>query len=268
VVVGGGLGGMEAALMAAQRGHDVSLYEKEDKLGGQWNILASYRPEVSSITNYLSRELSKTGAKVHYGTLVDAEFVKKLQPDAVIIATGARQKLPDIPGVHGETVLLANDVLSGKAGTGKQVVVLGGGLVGMEAAVFLAKQGKKVSLVDVAEIGNTVGYTLKEALIEDMLEYGVYQYSNVIPDEITRNGLTVMMYEEFVLLKADTVVVAVGSESCNDLYGQLKGTVPELHVIGDSREPRNSFFAIHEGFKVGNLIPMPVDADFEDTLRG
>jgi len=268
VVVGGGLGGMEAALMAAQRGHDVSLYEKEDRLGGQWNILASYRPEVSSITNYLSRELSKAGAQVHCSTHVDAEFVKRLQPDAVVIATGATQKLPDIPGIHGETVLVANDVLSGKAGTGKQVVVLGGGLVGMEAAVFLAKQGKKVSVVDVAEIGNSVGYTLKEALIEDMLEYGVHQYSNVVPDEITRNGLTVMMHGEFVLLKADTVVVAVGSESRNGLYEQLKGFVPEIHNIGDSREPRNSFFAIHEGFKVGNLIPAPVDADFEETLRG
>lgn len=268
MVIGGGLGGMEASVILAQRGHDVSLYEKEDGLGGQWNILAAYRPEVSSIINYLSRELAKTGAQVLYKTEVDVELVKRVRPDAVIVATGAKQKLPDMPGGQGGNVAFANDVLSGKVEAGKTVVVIGGGLVGMEAACFLARQGKKVSIVDVVDIGNNVGYTLKEALLEEMIEYGVCQYSNVVPDEITGNGLTIMIYDEFVLLKADTVVVAVGSESNNGLYEQLKSLVPELHIIGDSREPRNSLFAIHEGFKVGNLVPAPIDADFEETLRG
>jgi NADPH-dependent 2,4-dienoyl-CoA reductase/sulfur reductase-like enzyme len=268
MVVGGGLAGMEAAVMLGKRGHSVNLYEKTDRLGGQWNILASYRPEVSSITNYLSRELAKSGVKVHYNTQVDVELVRNLRPDAVVIATGARQKLPDIPGVQGRNVVLANDVLSGKVETGKEVVVLGGGLVGMETAVFLAKQGRKVSVVDMLDIGNSVGYTLKEALLEDMIRYGVYQYANVFPDAITENGLTILLYGEWVLLKADTVVAAVGSECNNDLYEPLKRLGPELHLIGDSREPRNSFFAIHEGFRVGNLIPAPVDAGFEEILRG
>jgi 2,4-dienoyl-CoA reductase-like NADH-dependent reductase (Old Yellow Enzyme family)/thioredoxin reductase len=268
MVIGGGLAGMEAAVMLGKRGHSVSLYEKTDRLGGQWNILASYRPEVSSITRYLSRELAKSGVKVHYNTQVDVERVKSLRPDAVVIATGARQKLPDLPGVEGKNVVLANEVLSGKVETGKEVVVLGGGLVGMETAVFLAKQGRKVSVVDMLDIGNSVGYTLKEALLEEMIQFGVYQYSNVVPDTITGNGLTVMLYGEWVLLKANTVVVAVGSECNNDLYEPLKGLGIELHLIGDSREPRNSFFAIHEGFRVGNLIPIPVDAGFEEMLRG
>ncbi len=268
MVIGGGLAGMEAAMMLGKRGHSVSLYEKTDRLGGQWNILASYRPEVSSITNYLSRELAKSGVQVYYNTQVDVELVKKLQPDAVVIATGAMQKLPDIPGVRGRNVVLANDVLSRKVETGKEVVVLGGGIVGMEAAVFLAKQGKKVSIVDVIDIGNTVGYTLKEALLEEMIQYGVYQYSNVVPDTITENGLTIMIYGEWVLLRANTVVIAVGSESNSDLHEPLKRLGPELHIIGDSREPRNSFFAIHEGFRVGNLISGPSDADFEERLRG
>jgi 2,4-dienoyl-CoA reductase-like NADH-dependent reductase (Old Yellow Enzyme family)/thioredoxin reductase len=268
MVIGGGLAGMEAAMMLGKRGHSVSLYEKTDRLGGQWNILASYRPEVSSITNYLWRELAKSGVQVYYNAQVDVELVKKLQPDAVVIATGARQKLPDIPGVNGKNVLMANDVLSRKVETGKEVVVLGGGIVGMETAVFLAKQGKKVSIVDVIDIGNTVGYTLKEALLEEMIQYGVYQYPNVVPDTITENGLTIMIYGEWVLLRANTVVIAVGSKSNSDLHEPLKGLGPELHIIGDSREPRNSFFAIHEGFRVGNLISGPSDADFEERLRG
>jgi len=268
MVIGGGLAGMEAAMMLGKRGHSVNLYEKTDRLGGQWNILASYRPEVSSITNYLSRELAKSGVQVQVNTQVDVELVKKLQPDAVVIATGARQKLPDIPGVQGRNVVLANDVLSRKVKTGQEVVVMGGGIVGMETAVFLAKQGKKVSIVDVIDIGNTVGYTLKEALLEEMIQYGVYQYSNVVPDTITENGLTIMIYGEWVLLRANTVVIAVGSESNSDLHEPLKRLGPELHIIGDSREPRNSFFAIHEGFRVGNLISGPSDADFEERLRG
>ena len=268
MVIGGGLAGMEASIVLAQRGHRVSLYEETDRLGGQWNILASYRPEVSSLTKYLSRELAKSGAEVHLNTRGDVALLKKLRPAAVVIATGARQKMPDILGIQGRNVLMANDVLSGKVTAGKEVVVIGGGLVGMEAAVFLAKHGKKVSVADIADIGNNVGYTLKEALLEEMINSGVYQYSRVVIDEITDNGVTIMLSGEWVLLKADTVVVAVGSESNNGLYEQLKGKGLEVHLIGDSKEPRNSMFAIHEGFRVGNLIPAPVDAGFEETLRG
>jgi 2,4-dienoyl-CoA reductase-like NADH-dependent reductase (Old Yellow Enzyme family)/thioredoxin reductase len=268
VVIGGGLAGMEAAIVLAQRGHQVSLYEKESKLGGQWNILASYRPEVSSLTKYLSRELTMSGVEVHNDTQVDVELVKKLQPDAVVIATGAKQKLPDVPGIEGKNVVLANDVLSGKVRTGREVVVIGSGLVGMETAVFLGKQGHKVSIVDIVDIGKDVGYTLKEALLEEIIKYGIYLYPNSTLDRITENGLNIVIFNETILLKANTVVIAIGSVSNNDLYQELKGLVPELHIIGDSLEPRHSLAAIHEGFKIGNLIPAPIDSGFEETLRG
>jgi thioredoxin reductase len=268
MVVGGGLAGMEAAIVLAQRGHQVSLYEGESELGGQWNILASYRPEISSLTKYLSRELTMSGVEVHNDTQVDVELVKKLQPDAVVIATGAKQKLPDVLGVDSKNVVFANDVLSGKIKTGEEVVVIGGGLVGMETAVFLSKQGHKVSIVDIVEIGKDVGYTLKEALLEEIIRNGIYLYPNAILDRITENGLNILIFNETILLKADTVVIAIGSVSNNDLYQELRGLVPELHIIGDSLEPRHSLAAIHEGFKVGNLIPAPVDSGFEERLRG
>lgn len=268
MVIGGGLAGMEVAIILAQRGHHVSLYEKTDKLGGQWNILASYRPEVSSLTDYLSRELTKSGVEVQYNTEVDVELVKKLQPDGVVIATGAKQRLPDIPGIYGKNVVLANDVLLGKVRTGNEVVVIGGGLVGMETATFLAKQGRKVSIVDIVDIGKDVGYTLKEALLEEIIKNGIYLYPNSVLDKITESGLNIIIYNELVLLRADTIIIAIGSVSNNVLYQELKSLVPELHIIGDGLEPRNSLAAIHEGFKVGNLIPAPVDSGFEETLRG
>jgi thioredoxin reductase len=268
VVIGGGLAGMEAAIVLAQRGHQVRLYEKESKLGGQWNILASYRPEVSSLTKYLSRKLTESGVEVHKDTQVNVDLVKKLQPDAVVIATGAKQKLPDVPGIDGRNVVLANDVLSGKVRTGKEVVIIGGGLVGMETATFLGKQGCKVSIVDIVDIGKDVGYTVKEALLEEIIKNGIYLYPNSILDRITENGLNIILFNETVLLRADTMVIAIGSVSNNDLYQELKGLVPELHIIGDSLEPRNSLAAIHEGFKLGHLIPAPVDSGFEERLRG
>lgn len=268
MVIGGGLAGMEAAIVLAQRGHHVNLYEKETKLGGQWNILASYRPEVSSLTEYLLRELTKSGVEIHYNTEVDIHLVKKLHPDAVVIATGARQKVPEIPGIDGKNVVLANDVLSNRVRTGNEVVVIGGGLVGMETATVLARQGCRVSIVDMVDIGKDVGYTLKEALLEEIMRNGIYLYPNSVLDRITDAGLNIIIFDEIVLLKADTIVIAMGSVSNNILYQELKGLVPELHIIGDSLEPRNSLAAIHEGFKVGNLIPAQVDSGFEETLRG
>ena len=257
MVIGGGLAGMEASVILGQRGHDVDLYEKEGKLGGQWNVVAAYRPEVASIINYLSRELEKWGVRVNCATEVDVELVKKKHPDVVVVATGAQQRLPDFPVAKGSHTVLANDLLVGKASTGGQVVVVGGGLVGMECALFLAKQGKKVSIVDIANIGNNVGYTLKQALLEEMIHHNVCQYPNVVIDGATENGLTVLLYDEYVLLRADTIVIAVGSVSNDRLFGELGGIVSELHVIGDGLEPRNSFFALHEGFKIGSLIPVP-----------
>jgi 2,4-dienoyl-CoA reductase (NADPH2) len=112
------------------------------------------------------------------------------------------------------------------------------------------------------------GYTLKEALLEEIIRNGVFLYPNSVPDRITENGLNIMIFNETVLLKADTIVIAIGSVSENRLYQELKGLGPELYIIGDSLEPRHSLAAIHEGFKVGNLIPAPVDRGFEETLRG
>jgi 2,4-dienoyl-CoA reductase (NADPH2) len=103
---------------------------------------------------------------------------------------------------------------------------------------------------------------------QPIIRNGVYLYPNSIPDRITENGLNIMIFNETALLRADTIVIAIGSVSENCLHQELKGLGPELHMIGDSLEPRHSLAAIHEGFKVGNLVPAPADSAFEETLRG
>ena len=268
MVVGGGLAGMEAATILAQRGHQVTLYEKSEKLGGQWNILAAYRPEISELTHYLSNELMKSGAEVIFNAEVDLGLVKKSLPEVVVIATGAKQRYPEITGIDCKNVVLATDVLSGKASVGKEVVVVGGRLVGLDVANYLAEKGRKVSVVTRREVARDVGYSLKQSLLDEAIRYGVYMYPHVSVESITERGVSVVLEGELVFLKAETVVIATGSASENALYEALKGLVPELHLIGDSKEPRNSLTAIHEGFEVGHLVPAASDSRLEVIHRG
>ncbi|TET74982.1 MAG: FAD-dependent oxidoreductase, partial [Dehalococcoidia bacterium] len=145
LVAGGGPAGLEAARVAALRGHQVALLEKEGKLGGQLNLASvpSHMQELSQLIKYLSRQVEKAGVKVELGKEVTPELVDEMKPDVVIVATGACPLTPDdIPGVDNERVVTAWDVLAGKAVTAaRNVVILGGGLVGCETADFLAETG-------------------------------------------------------------------------------------------------------------------------------
>ena len=107
MVIGGGPAGMEAARTLAERGHETSLHEKSDKLGGQWNILSAYRPELGDLVKYLSRGLEKARVKVFLNQGVTAQMVQEMKPDAVVVATGAKPKVPDVPGVHSKNVVQA-----------------------------------------------------------------------------------------------------------------------------------------------------------------
>ncbi|MFC1592996.1 FAD-dependent oxidoreductase [Candidatus Omnitrophota bacterium] len=254
VVVGGGLAGMEAARNLSLRGHEVSLYEKEDRLGGQWNIVAAYRPDVAALTAYLSRGLEKGGVKVFLNQAVDTRLIQEVNPDAVVIAAGATQVIPDIPDVEGENVVLASDVLRGRVEVGQNVVIIGGRLVGLETALFLAERGKRVSVVDIVKIAQNVGLTMKLSLREKLINSGVYLYPYTTTCFITKEGVHAINDVEWMFLQADTVVLAVGSKSENRLAEEIKGLVPEIYTIGDCVEPRNSQAAIHEGAKIGREI--------------
>ena len=256
VVVGGGLSGMEAAWMLAERGHDVSLYEKDDKLGGQWNIAICVTPELSTLTEYLARGLQRAGVRVMLNKEVDAHLIQQAKPDVVVMATGANQKSLDIPGAHGKNVFMANDVLTGKVNVGQEVVVIGGRLVGLETAIHLANQGKKVSVVSRGKIARDIGRLLKLTLKDRLVKQGVYLYPDSLPERITEGGVTIINEGEILFLKADTIVMAVGSKAEDKLIRELSERMPELEMwaIGDCVEPRDALAAIHEGFKVGNEI--------------
>lgn len=259
MIIGGGLSGMEAARVLAERGHQVSLYERSDKLGGQWNIASALplKEGYQSLTQYLIRGLQQSGARVILNTKVTQELVEKERPDIVIVATGASPKTLDVPGAEGRNVVQANDVILGNVPVGEGVVVIGGRLVGMEVADFLAERGKKVYLVTknkLGEDGIPLERNIYRALRDRLIEHGVHLFPDSPVHEIRENGVHIEYNRELVFLKADTVVLAVGAKSENKLAEELKSTDFKIYMIGDCVAPRDAREAIREGAEIGREI--------------
>jgi 2-enoate reductase len=182
-------------------------------------------------------------------------MVQENNPEAVVIATGATPMIPDVPGIRSRNVVLAWDVIRGKVEVGQEVVIIGGGLVGLDTALHLAKQGKQVSVVEMLdEIARGIPWMRKWLLKQSLMDYRVCLYPGITLHSISERVVSVIDGYQLLFLKADTVVLATGSKAENKLAEQLKGLVPELYTIGDCVEPRNSMEAIHEGFKVGREI--------------
>jgi NADPH-dependent 2,4-dienoyl-CoA reductase/sulfur reductase-like enzyme len=256
VVVGGGLAGMEAATIAAERGHDVTLYEKTGQLGGQWIPATLAKPQIGTLTENMAWRLARSGATVVYNKTIDAKAIRGLKPDDSVICTGATQSFPDIFGIERANTVMAWDVLEGKAKVGNEVVVIGAGLTGADTAYYLARQGKKVSLVNNSEILPYVERLSKLTLKEKLIQRGVHIYPRSRAESLTEHGVNVINDGELTFLRADTVVIAIGVKQENALVKELQETAPELklHVIGDCYDPRTALEAIHEGFKVGTEI--------------
>ncbi len=252
VIVGGGLAGMETATIAAERGHDVHLYEKTGALGGQWIPATAAKPQIGTLTVNMERRLAASGAKVHLNMAMDAQGILKEKPDLVVVATGAKQNLPKIPGMDGKNIVMAWDVLDGSAKTGQEVVVVGGGLTGSDAAYFLARQGRRVSLINNRQVLVHVERLSKLTLKEKLINNGVFLYPFSKAESITENGVNVINDGEIVFLKADTVVISVGVKQDNGIASTLAELAPALDVktIGDAYDPRTALEAIHEGFKI------------------
>ncbi len=286
VVVGGGPGGMEAAMVLASRGHKVTLHERSGSLGGQLPIVASPpgRKAFDLLRRYLSGQLIRHGVEVRLNSEADVEKILGEGPDAVVLATGGEPMVPSIPGVDLPHVHRAWDVLMGIADVGRDVVVLGGGATGCETALFLAMKGtldaealrylflqdaedvetlkgllttgtKKVKLVEMLpKIGQDIGASTRWAVLQDLRRHRVEIVTRAEARRITPHGVVVVVDGKEVLLECDSVVLALGTVSVNPLEGALEGKVPGLYVIGDAKRPRKALDAVHEGFEVGISI--------------
>lgn len=255
-VVGGGLAGMVAARVLAERGHCVILYERSDRLGGQWNIAARQRlkGKYGALVDSLSSILRRLRVGVVLNQEVTSQFVRENKPDAIVVATGARPTVPDVTGIKRRNVVLANDVFIGQASVGATVAVIGGRIRGLEMAAELAEAGKRVFLITRRDIARDLPRRETWTLMIRLKEAGVQTWPNSPLVEVTDDGITVDREGKTQHILVDTVVLATGVESDKQLVAELERIVPEVYAIGDCVEPRTALDAIYEGLKVGSTL--------------
>jgi len=259
LVVGGGPAGMEAARVAALRGHEVSLWEKGERLGGKLLLAAvpPFKDEIMKLVDFLSLQITKAGVKVRLKTEVTPVVVANYKPDVVILATGSTPFVPQIRGIDRTDVVTAENVLSNKGVAGSSIVVLGGGQVGCEVAAFLADKGKKVILVEMlellaADLGKLQG---RQSLIDYLAKKDVTLLTQTKGEEISGRSLVVLdKYGQKQTVRVDTIVLACGSKPDMGLLEGLKGIVQEIHLIGDCFKAQSILEAIDDGARIGRLI--------------
>jgi mycofactocin system FadH/OYE family oxidoreductase 2 len=264
MVVGGGPAGMEAARAAARRGHQVTLYEKDDRVGGQIHLQSrgSGREKVIEVALYLERQLKILNVAIETGAEVTPEMVKEKNPDAVIIATGSRPVAKPVAGEYGPPfVVTVRDVLAESFPMGDRVLFVdeNGGYHATATVEWLADQGVQVDMVtselfigmEVASTGDL--YLTRQRL----LQKGVTFTTDVIVDEISGRsvqGRNIYTNEPVSFDGYDTVVLDMGQLPMTDLYFKLKNSVKELCRVGDCVAPRNIEMAIFEGRKAGEAL--------------
>ena len=251
LVVGGGPGGMEAAIAAAERGFDVTLWEKSMRLGG--NLWAaggpSFKHDVLRLIDYMRTQVLKFGVDVVLGKDATADEIAAFGADKVILAAGAHSVVPPIEGV--EHAVVSDAILLDQLEPEGHVVVIGGGLVGCETAAYTAEKAADVTIVEVLDqVLKTAGHCLNndQALKALLKERGVHAICSAKVTKIGEDTLSYELAGEEHTIPCDQAVLACGYRSNNELEEQLKGRVKDLSVVGDAESPRKILTAVHEGY--------------------
>jgi 2-enoate reductase len=260
MVVGGGVAGMEAARVAAARGHRVTLYERRQLLGGHL-IEASvpdFKRDLTTLLDWYQDQLLKLGVEVKLGTEVSEGFVAQYNPDVLVAATGSLPIIPAIPGIDQPNVITCIDWLLGKRPAGKHVAVIGGGLVGCETALWLAKNGHQVTILEMLPelmTGSLPVPQMNRMMLIDLLAFnGVKTCSQARVEGINDQGVSAATGSGQTLVKADTIVLAAGLKSDDSLCQVFSSEITDFYVIGDCHKPRNIMGAIWDGYEVGRAI--------------
>lgn len=251
LIAGGGPAGLQAAMTAAKRGHKVILCEKEDTVGGilLCEQAIPFKYEMYKLGNTLKKLAEDAGAEIRCSTEVTRELVLQEAPDVLIVAAGSSALVPPIPGINRENVMLVTDYHKKKDQVGNRIVILGGGMAGCELAVHLNREGRHVELVEMLPELAPDAPLRHRPLLLDELNKGVVIHTETTGVEITAEGLAVRDgggHE--CVIKADTVISAVGQRARSDVAEQLADTAPYVMRIGDCLRPATITQAISEGY--------------------
>ena len=251
VVAGGGVGGMKAAITAAQRGHQVILLEKTGELGG---ILKSeqalpFKYEMYQLGLTFARQMEKEGVEVRLNTPATPELLEQLAPDALILAVGSTPIVPPLPGIDGDNVVVVNNYYLEKDKVADTVVVLGGGLAGCECAVHLGMEGKQVHLVEMRDSLAVDCNIRHRPILMQQVEKFTTVHTGLQGLRVTEEGLVCKDVEgKEVLIPGKTVICAVGQRSNRDAVNELWGCAPFVREIGDCARVSNITNAVYQGY--------------------
>ncbi len=257
-IAGGGPAGMEAAIKASSRGHDVTLYEQEEELGGMLRYLSipEFKKDYLDFMNWQISELYRKEVKVELGTSLTSEIIRNESPDTVIVATGAKTSTPNIEGITETPIHNPLEVLDGKIPQGNRVVVCGGGLVGAEVAMHLTMEHDKqvVMLEQQSNVVPELEIFSQWVVQSQLVELGIEIKVDHCIEKISEQGIMCTNGTEATEISADDVVVALGMKPEITLLNEIEKENIEVISVGDAVEPRKVIHAIHEGYHVGRRV--------------
>ncbi|MGV8057358.1 MAG: FAD-dependent oxidoreductase [Smithellaceae bacterium] len=289
LVIGAGPGGMEAARVAALRGHKVTLCDENPRLGGLVLLAAVLNPELVKWSNYLRRQVTKLPIDIKLKTKVTPAMVSAMKPDVVVVAAGGVYPTFKIPGADSNKVLSGHDIMDMANGRpvakgilwqlasifapmmyspslfrwglglpwpiGKKVVVVGGGFAGCELAEVMSEKGRDVTIVEqTSKIGEDIGMTERWYVKILLKEHKVKTLTNTVVEAITSEGVRVRSGESTTVLPADTVITAAKLTANSKLYDEFKGKAPNVYAVGDFANPGRIREAMSSGFQIGSEI--------------
>jgi 2,4-dienoyl-CoA reductase-like NADH-dependent reductase (Old Yellow Enzyme family)/NADPH-dependent 2,4-dienoyl-CoA reductase/sulfur reductase-like enzyme len=257
LIIGGGPAGMQAAQTAVRRGHDVTIYERDAELGGRLKEASALYKKEDTHRKYLKWDIEETmgcGAKVVLNTEVTPEMILAENPDVVVNAAGGIHLRPRIPGIDSSKVISVTDADLGKVPIGERVLVMGGGISGLECAIQLAYEGHQAKIIDLFpmdKLWREVMDELRSGLIEQMEQFGVELIDDATITNITDDAVEYRRSDGSLgTVEADTYVSSFGIAPNREFNLAIKDTIPDVFVVGDAREPHNIFWANMDAFNI------------------
>ena len=259
LIIGAGPGGVETAITAAKRGHNVTIWEKGSKIGG--NLIPASSPDfkgdLKRLIKYYDTQIDKLKINVVLNKDVSKNDILAEKPDVLVISTGSKAIVPKIPGIDEENVYLATDILVDDIGVGENVVIAGGGFVGCETAIHLARKGRTVTIVEMKDsiLSEPMAFNNLLALKSMLISNDINVMSSTKLTEVKEDRVIVTNSNgDIEELKCDSLVLALGFKALEDIEGEVKSVIKDVRIIGDALSPRRIKHAVAEGFEVAIRI--------------